>query len=355
MSRHSEPPAVLVVVGASGSGKSTLVRQLDELGLAGVVCYYFDTIGVPSPAEIAARFGDGAGWQAWALDQWMERLARNGDGATLAVLDAQVRPHAALEAMRRYGVVRGRAVLVDCDYAERNARLRGARRQPELATPDMDCFAAYMRGQADALGLSILDTTGRAESSCLDELRRHAEELLSATMDAADLTIRPIREGDENACRVCVVELQDAGREIDARLLPGEIMADGYLREMHARCAQHAGAIFVAERDGDIIGLVMVLAHIPFESLDEPPGGYALVAELVVRNGYRQRGTGAALLRAAERYARDAGASELRIAVLSRNHPARQLYLREGFAPYFDTLAKQLIDTSAETPQHDSR
>jgi len=355
MSGRNQPPAVLVVVGASGAGKSTLVRGLDRLGLPGVVCYHFDTIGVPSPAEIAERFGDGAAWQTWALDQWMQRLARNEDGAALGVLDAQVRPHAALEAMRQRGIAHGRVVLVDCDYGERNARLRGPRGQPQLATPDMDCFAAYMRGQADALGLSILDTTGRSESSCLNELRQHAEALLSANVDTAGVAIRSIRNGDEEACRACVVELQDAEREIDSRLLPGEIMADGYLREMHTRCARHAGAIFVAERDGVILGLVMVLARVPFESLDEPPGDYAIVAELVVRDGYRRQGIGAALLRAAEEYAREAGAPELRIAVLSRNHPARDLYLREGFRPYADTMTKRLIDTSAETSQHDNR
>ena len=355
MSRQSRPPAVLVVVGASGSGKSTLVRRLAALGLPGIVCYHFDTIGVPSPAEIAARFGDGAAWQAWALDQWMNRLARNDEGAALAVLDAQVRPHAALEAMRRYDVARGRVVLIDCDYAERNARLRGARGQPELATPDMDCFAAYMRGQADALGLPIIDTTSRAESACLDELRGHAKDLLAVMAEATDVTIRPLRVGDEQGCRACVVELQDAGREIDPRLLPGEVMADEYLEEMHRRCREYAGTIFVAESGGAIVGLVMVLAHVPYDSVDEPPGDRAILAELIVRNGYRRRGIGAALLRVADRYAREAGASEIHIAVLSRNYPARELYLREGFTPHFDTLTKRLIDTAVETRQHETQ
>lgn len=121
-------------------------------------------------------------------------------------------------------------------------------------------------------------------------------------------------------------------------------MADEYLREMHARCRQHEGAIFVAEQSGDIAGLAMVLARVPFETLDEPPGHYAVVAELVVRNGFRRQGIGRALLGAAERYARDAGAPELRIGVLSQNRQARNLYLRGGFAPYIETLAKPLND-----------
>ena len=83
-------------------------------------------------------------------------------------------------------------------------------------------------------------------------------------------------------------------------------------------------------------------ARVPFELLDEPPGEYALVAELVVRDGFRRRGIARALLEAAERYARDAAASELRVGVLSENTPARQLYRSQGFAVYKETLAKSL-------------
>ncbi|HEY2853433.1 MAG TPA: GNAT family N-acetyltransferase [Gemmatimonadaceae bacterium] len=119
-------------------------------------------------------------------------------------------------------------------------------------------------------------------------------------------------------------------------------MADEYLAQMHVHCREHAGAIFVAERLDEIVGLVMVLAHVPFEALDEPPGDYALVAELVVRRGFRRMGIARTLLDAAERYAEDAGALELRIVVLSQNGAARTLYLREGFAPYKETLTKAL-------------
>lgn len=154
--------------------------------------------------------------------------------------------------------------------------------------------------------------------------------------------IRAYQPQDEVACRACVVELQDAERQIDPRLRPGDSMADAYLAQMHNYCRDHGGAIFLAEEAGEVVGLVMVLARVPFEHLDEPPGHYALVAELVVREGFRRRGIARALLDVAERYARDAGAPELRIDVLSENDPARTLYLRQGFAPYKETLTKAL-------------
>jgi hypothetical protein len=177
---------VLVATGASGTGKTTLVRRLSRLGLPGVGCYEFDTIGIPTEAEITTRFGDGAGFQAWALGEWVARLARNADRVRVAVLDAQVRPRAARDAFTRNGIDVGLVVLVDCERAERNARLRGARGQPELATAQMDGCAAYLRGQADALDVPVIDTTAVSLDASLAALRAQVVELLDGlTREAA--------------------------------------------------------------------------------------------------------------------------------------------------------------------------
>ena len=173
----SDQPAVLVVTGASGAGKSTLVRGLCALELPGVGCYEFDSVGVPPPEEMERVWGGGEQWQAAMTEQWIERLLRNDDGVEVAVLDGQTRPSVIREVLARRGVRLGRIVLVDCGHEERNARLRGPRGQPELANPHMDCWAAYLAGQAHALGLPIVRTDGRSVEEGVAELSAYVREL----------------------------------------------------------------------------------------------------------------------------------------------------------------------------------
>jgi len=61
-------------------------------------------------------------------------------------------------------------VLLDCAPAVRHARLVGPRGQPELSNSRMDCWAAYLRGQADALNLPVIDTTSLELDAVVDAL-----------------------------------------------------------------------------------------------------------------------------------------------------------------------------------------
>jgi hypothetical protein len=58
---------------------------------------------------------------------------------------------------------------IDCTREVRKARLV-ARGQPELATDDMHAWAAYLRGQAHALGLPVIDTSGLGIEQAIDAL-----------------------------------------------------------------------------------------------------------------------------------------------------------------------------------------
>ena len=160
---------ILVVTGASGAGKTTAVRALEARALPGVRCFHFDSIGVLSDDEMRREHGSGEQWQAWATQRWLRELDRLDSDVHVAVLDGQTRPSFVATAAASVGR-KVHTVLLDCAPDERNARVRHGRGQPELASNDMTAWAAYLRGQADALGLPVIDTSRLSPSAVADRL-----------------------------------------------------------------------------------------------------------------------------------------------------------------------------------------
>jgi broad-specificity NMP kinase len=172
------PPAVLVVTGASGVGKTAVIDAVEARGLPGVRCYHFDAIGVPSLARMVAEFGSPQAWQVTTTHQWIGALAANPDQSRLAILEGQVRPSVVREALASHGVTRNGILLLDCAQEVRHARLQGSGDEPELAAPAMNTWAAYLRGQADALGLPVLDTSELSIEQAADRVVNLALTLL---------------------------------------------------------------------------------------------------------------------------------------------------------------------------------
>ncbi len=85
-----------------------------------------------------------------------------------------------------------------------------------------------------------------------------------------------------------------------------------------------------------------VYAHMTINDPDEVPKGFAYVSDLAVLTPYRGRGLGRALLSRAEQYARERGATTLRLLVLSQNTVAKQLYIASGFRERFIQTTKRL-------------
>jgi hypothetical protein len=170
-------PALLLILGASGVGKTAAVDALAKRRLSGVCCYHFDSIGVPSEEELARRYRSGEQWQAVETHNWIARLAANSEEAEICVLEGQTRPSFVQPALRACEVSIAEMVLLGCTPEVRAQRLTGPRGQPELVTTRMDCWAAYLHGQADLLGLKIIDTSQLPVSSVVDELTRSVETL----------------------------------------------------------------------------------------------------------------------------------------------------------------------------------
>jgi len=151
--------SILVVTGASGAGKTAAISALEARGIPGAQCFFFDSIGVPTVETMKRDYGGPEQWQAWATNQWLAKLAALGRSVRVAILDAQTRPSTVFTAPGAHTAWHPYVVLFDCSPEVRAARLCGPRSQPDLATACMDSWAAYLRGQADALDLPIVDTT----------------------------------------------------------------------------------------------------------------------------------------------------------------------------------------------------
>jgi hypothetical protein len=168
------PISIVVVTGASGAGKTAAVSALDARELPGVQCFFFDSIGVPTLAVMDRDYGGPEQWQTWATHRWLAQLSALDDSVRVAVLDAQTRPSIVFAAPGCGTSWRASVVLFDCSSEVRIARLCGPRGQPELATGRMDNWASYLRGQADALGLPIVDTSDLT----IDEVSTRLEVLV---------------------------------------------------------------------------------------------------------------------------------------------------------------------------------
>ncbi|MEO5815611.1 MAG: hypothetical protein ABIT20_10060 [Gemmatimonadaceae bacterium] len=136
---------------------------------------------MPSAEVMQAEFGGGEKWQAVATTEWVRRLGELPEETRVAILDGQTRPSfvfAAATASRRAVHV----VLLDCDPETRATRLRGPRGQPELATAQMDAWAAYLRAQADALQVPVIDTSSLSVDEAADKLANIVRRLCDGTI-----------------------------------------------------------------------------------------------------------------------------------------------------------------------------
>lgn len=161
-------------------------------------------------------------------------------------------------------------------------------------------------------------------------------------MTAPDHSIRPLEPGDIGGLLDCVRELQAYERRFEPRMTAPEEIGESYHAWLVDACREAEGVVLVADAGGEIAGYVCVLARVQVRERDEVDYDHALVADLVVRERWRGRGLGQALLDAAQAHAVEKGARWLRIAVLTANERAREVYERFGFRPRLLELEKDL-------------
>ncbi len=148
---------LIIVTGASGSGKTACVEHL-ALRRPDWRLLHFDSIGVPSHSEMEAGWGSPAAWQRDATLRWVARIASDFPLGLPTVLEGQTRIEFLSEALSRHQLA-AQIVLLDCDDQTRVDRLSRLRGQPELATKEMSSWAQFLRMEARACSVRVLDTS----------------------------------------------------------------------------------------------------------------------------------------------------------------------------------------------------
>ncbi len=129
------------------------------------------------------------------------------------------------------------------------------------------------------------------------------------------MTIREPLDGDEEVISTLLGEL---GYPTAPEAVPGRLTA------MDAEGGQ---TTFIAESEGEVIGMATVIVRHTI-SRDEP---FGRLASVVVKDGERSRGVGAALLARAEEICRAAGCSAIEVTSAENRERAHEFYRRLGF------------------------
>jgi GNAT superfamily N-acetyltransferase len=101
-----------------------------------------------------------------------------------------------------------------------------------------------------------------------------------------------------------------------------------------------ASTVLVAEREGDVIGLAVLLPRPPSPFAGAVPRKVVVLDNLVVRADRRDRGIGRRLVAASMDWARGQGASHVELGVHAVNRHALRFYERLGFSVSVNWLSR---------------
>ncbi|MBW2264349.1 MAG: GNAT family N-acetyltransferase [Deltaproteobacteria bacterium] len=153
----------------------------------------------------------------------------------------------------------------------------------------------------------------------------------------AGVSIRPARRKDRGE----VLGMSLALLEEHRRSYGSDMVNDrGTHRQIRRTVSSHIrkGAVLVAEREGALIGFVL-LSRARFVLRTARPTGS--ITDIYVEPGQRGRGVGSSLLGAGLAWLRSRGYHRVLLNVTAGN-PARKLYERAGFRPFAESMEIKL-------------
>jgi 2-phosphoglycerate kinase len=167
---NSPDKFICFITGASGVGKTALAELLEirYRDRKDIVVLKFDTIGVPSVEDQINQFGSAVKWQQAATQRWVSKMVREVVKPVI-IIEGQVNFDFINEAFTAEKFTNFAALLIDCDEAEMERRLREERNQPELANPAMRNWRRFLREQAEQRGAPIINTSDKTKEEIVDE------------------------------------------------------------------------------------------------------------------------------------------------------------------------------------------
>src|SRR5262249_10188858 len=112
---------------------------------------------------------------------------------------------------------------------------------------------------------------------------------------------------DQSAILECFVALQAHERSIEPNRGDPNEVAEPYVQDLLAQCANGNAEILVAEAGVGVVGWVGVVPRHISDDILERDREFAYITDLIVLEDYRGRGIGRRLLAAAEAYAAGRG------------------------------------------------
>jgi ribosomal protein S18 acetylase RimI-like enzyme len=165
--------------------------------------------------------------------------------------------------------------------------------------------------------------------------------------------IRKYRESDRPTLVKLLEELLDYVASVDdlkrIRRMPG--FGESYARRILHRVPRNNGMIYVAESDSEVVGVVVgtILAQSGEDMLEHVPSKFGEVLELVVSEGYRDKGIGTRLMNELEGYFEEKNCNIAGVGVLAPNDDAHRLYNKLGYVDRSFYMTKDLVRTRVPT------
>ena len=150
-----------------------------------------------------------------------------------------------------------------------------------------------------------------------------------------EVRIREYQELDRTGFVKLMEQLMDYIVSVDdlkrTRRMPE--FGESYSRRTLQKVAENNGVIYVAEVDGQLVGVVVGI--IPEQSdedrLEHVPSKFGEVLELVVKSEYRRKGVGTMLMNKLEEYFKENNCNISGVGVLFPNKDAYRLYCKLGY------------------------